>query len=52
MVCEASNVRSGKAIRAFFLDSENGAARLLEGMELLNRSDVVVVFIEAAFLTR
>ncbi|WP_195762891.1 hypothetical protein [Eggerthella guodeyinii] len=49
MVCEASNVRSGKATRAFFLDSENGAARLLEGMELLNRSDLVVVFHRGSF---
>lgn len=49
MVCEASNVRSGKATRAFFLDSEDGAARLLEGMELLNRSDVVVVFHRGSF---
>lgn len=49
MVCEASNEHSGKATRAFFLDSENGAARLLEGMELLNRSDLVVVFHRGSF---
>lgn len=33
-----------KPIRAFFIDSENGAAKLLEGMEFLTRSDTVVVF--------
>lgn len=38
-----------RPLRAFFLDSENGAARLLEGMELLTRSDLVVVFHRGSF---
>lgn len=44
MISAESANRSDRTMRAFFLDSENGAARLLEGMELLTRSDLVVVF--------
>lgn len=39
----------GKPLRAFFIDSENGAAKLLEGMEFLTRSDTVIVFHRGSF---
>lgn len=44
MISVAADKHPEKPIRAFFLDSENGAGKLLEGMEFLTRSDTVVVF--------
>lgn len=44
MICMAADKYSERPIRAFFIDSENGAERLLEGMEFLTHSDLVIVF--------
>ncbi|BAK45587.1 TfoX/Sxy family DNA transformation protein [Eggerthella sp. YY7918] len=44
MIDVTADKHPGKPIRAFFIDSENGAEKLLEGMEFLTRSDTVIVF--------
>lgn len=50
MLVDSARTHSAKpAARAFFVDSENGAKDLLEGVEYLNPSDMVIVFHRGSF---
>lgn len=49
MIYAMADKHPEKPTRAFFVDSENGAEKLLEGMEFLTASDLVVVFHRGGF---